>query len=70
MIPASYAQWRECIEVHCKIPLTAAFVEERLTELRNAEHPKTATFAELYGADHLERTIAWFQRAGEELAAN
>lgn len=69
MIPDSYAQWRECIEVHCKIPLTTAFVDERLAELQNESDPRTATFVRLYGAQHLERTIGWFRRAGEELAS-
>jgi len=68
MIPTNYAQWRECIEVHCKIQLTTTFVEERLTELLDADHPKTATFEELYGADHLRRTIEWFRRAADELS--
>ena len=68
MIPTSYDQWRECIEVHCKIPLTPAFVQERLAELRNASHPKTRTFRSLYGAEPLQRTIAWFAQAQEEVS--
>ena len=66
MIPTSYEQWRECIEVHCKIPLTPAYISERLTELQDGEHPKTKSFEGLYGADHLQRTIAWFRRAAGE----
>lgn len=66
MIPTSYEQWRECIEVRCKIQLTPAFINERLSELRRGGDPKTKAFAQLYGADHLERTIAWFQRAKDD----
>ncbi|MEM6676012.1 MAG: hypothetical protein AAF726_24395 [Planctomycetota bacterium] len=68
MIPTSYEQWRECIEVHCETPLTPAFIEERLKELENANDSKTKTFAKLYGADHLQRTIGWFQRAKDDAA--
>ncbi|MEL6427619.1 MAG: hypothetical protein AAFU73_04640 [Planctomycetota bacterium] len=63
----TYQDWRTCIEVHCGIPLTAEFIEERLAELTNGGHPKTAEFARLYGAEHLQRTIGWFERASDEL---
>lgn len=66
MYPNSYEQWRECIEVRCGVPLTADFISERLSELENGEHPKTKTFAKLYGADHLQNTIAWFRQASGE----
>ena len=68
MIPESYEEWRECIEVRCKIRLTQAFVAERLAELQDRGHAKTRTFEELYGADHLARTVSWFSRAAQELA--
>ena len=64
----TYTGWRECIEIHCGIPLTPAFVSERLTELRDRAHPKTKEFAKHYGDHHLERTIGWFERAEAELA--
>ena len=67
VIPRSYEQWRHCIEVRCKIPLTPAYVHERLTELQDDKHARTREFARLYGADHLERTIAWFRRAANEM---
>ena len=69
MIPTTYDQWRECIEVHCKIPLTPEYIRERLAELQNAGHPKTQDFERLYGAEHLQRTIAWFRQAMDETAA-
>ena len=68
MIPASYEQWRECIEVRCKIQLTAAFINERLKELQDGGNSRTQTFAKLYGAEHLQNTITWFRQAQEELA--
>ena len=68
VIPTTFEQWRNCIEVRCNIPLTPAYIEERLTELQDGKHPKTKEFARLYGADHLQRTIAWFRRAAGELS--
>lgn len=68
MIPDSYEQWRECIEVHCKIRLTPAFIEGRLAELRDGDHAQTKAFAKLYGAGHLAQTIAWFDRAANEVS--
>lgn len=65
---SNYQEWRECIEVACGIPLTSAFIKERLAELTNGKNSKTQTFESLYGADHLAQTIAWFQQAQEELA--
>ena len=62
-----YAGWRVCIEVHCGIPLTPAFIAERLAELRQRWHPSTRRFVELYGEEHLACTIGWFERAEAEL---
>ena len=62
----SYAEWRECIEIHCGIPLTPEFIRERLAELGDGEHPRTRDFERLYGAQHLQRTVQWFQQAAEE----
>lgn len=67
IIPATYEQWRQCIEVRCSIPLTATYITERLSELRDDKHPKTKKFQDLYGAQQLQDTIAWFQRAATEL---
>ena len=62
----TYEEWRACIEVACGIPLTAAFIRERLEELNDAGHPGTRSFENLYGTEHLQRTIAWFERAANE----
>ena len=67
VIPSSYKQWRNCIEVRCKIRLTPAFIRERLAELQDNTHAKTREFARLYGADHLQQTITWFRRAADEM---
>lgn len=67
VIPCSYEQWRNYIEVRCKIPLTPTFIHERLAELQDDKHANTRDFARLYGIDHLKRTIAWFRRAADEM---
>ena len=67
VIPRSYEQWRDCIEVRCKIRLTPTYIRERLAELQDGKHKKTREFERLYGADHLEQTIAWFCRAAKEM---
>jgi len=66
VIPATYEQWRNCIEVHCNIPLTQTYIGKRLTELQDGKHPKTREFAKRYGTDHLQRIIVWFHRAADE----
>ena len=65
MALSTYEDWRECIEVHCGIPLTTGFITERLAELRDRSHPKTREFERLYGEGHLKRTIGWFEQAGQ-----
>lgn len=65
MALTTYEDWRECIEVHCGIPLTEGFIAERLAELRDRSHPKTREFERLYGEGHLKRTIGWFEQAGQ-----
>ena len=68
VLPTSYEQWRHCIEVLGKTPLTRTYIGERLAELEDDKHAKTREFARLYGTDHLQRTIAWFRRAADELS--
>lgn len=68
IIPTSFEQWRHCIEVRCKIRLTSAYIGKRLAELQDGKHARTREFARLYGTDHLQRTIAWFRRAADELS--
>ena len=64
-ITSTYEQRRQCIEVRCTIPLTPEHVIERLEELANGKHPKSKSFATLYGEQHLQQTIAWFRQAAD-----
>lgn len=66
LIPTSYDEWRHCITEICKIALTPTYIQERLQALRNPNDRMTARFQQLYGNEHLERVIGWFERAAAE----
>ena len=64
---STYDDWKHCITVDCRIPLTLAFVEQRLEALRDPADYGTQRFIETWGEDHLARVIAWFEQAEREL---
>ncbi len=64
---ASYEDWKRCIVEDCRIPLTAAFVEQRLTALADRSDWTTQRFLEVWGEAHLRQVVAWFERARREL---
>lgn len=64
VIPETYDQWRQCIEVDCGIPLSPAFIDERLKELATPSDFRTQQFLHLYGEAHRDRVIRWFRQAG------
>ncbi|MEM9593081.1 MAG: hypothetical protein AAGD06_02390 [Acidobacteriota bacterium] len=66
MIPDTYEEWRHCITKACGIPLTAAYIEERLSALQNPKDATSKRFRKLYGQRHLDRTIRWFEQARAE----
>lgn len=61
MIPQSFEQWKHCIENECKIKLTKAFALQRLAVYQNREAPETQKFISVFGEQHLENVIKWFQ---------
>lgn len=61
MIPQTFEQWRSCIVNDCKINLTADFARERLLVLQNTENTKTRKFVQLYGEQHFQNVIQWFE---------
>lgn len=69
MIPTTYEEWRHCIQVICRIPLTEVFVHERLQALDDPAQHTTAQFLRHYGEPHRMRVRAWFAEAGRRLAA-
>ena len=51
----------------CRIPLTLAYVEQRLTALRDPADHKTQKFIATCGEAHLARVIDWSEQAEREL---
>ena len=66
MIPTTYEQWKNCIVNDCKIKLTKAFAEKRLSVYENQEHPETKKFVDLYGNQHLNNIIYWYKKSQNE----
>ncbi|MCR9092033.1 hypothetical protein [Algiphilus sp.] len=64
----SYQDWKHCITELCGIPLTQAFIEQRLAALRDATDGKTRQFVEVWGEPHRQRVIGWFEQAQREVA--
>ena len=63
----TYDDWKHCITVLCAIPLTPAYVEKRLTALRDPADYGTQRFIATWGEPHLQRVIGWFEQAKREL---
>ena len=63
----TYEDWKHCITALCRIPLTPAYVEERLAALRDPDHHGTQKFIATWGEAHLERVTGWFEKAESEL---
>ena len=62
MVPQTFEEWKSCIVNDCKIRLTKAFAQKRLSVYENAGHPETRKFIELYGKQHLDNVIYWFKK--------
>lgn len=62
MIAQSFGEWKSCIENDCKIPLTKEFAQKRLTVYQNRKNPETLKFISLFGEQHLDNIIKWFQQ--------
>jgi hypothetical protein len=68
VIPQNYAHWRHCIEYECGIPLTLAYVDERLRVWCDPGNEEARRFAQLYGEQHRQRVQQWFEQARSALA--
>ena len=69
-VPTTYEEWKHCITVECGIPLTIGYVKERIVALGNNKDLHTQKFLQIWGAAHHAQTLAWFQRAADELQAS
>lgn len=63
VIPQTCEQWRHCITVECGIPLTRAYVEERLALWSGSAVDETRRFEQLYGPARHERVRQWFAQS-------
>ncbi|MCC5793274.1 MAG: hypothetical protein JJT85_00885 [Chromatiales bacterium] len=63
MIPATFSEWKHCIEVECRLDLTKDYVASRLAILRQAESEETRRFRKLYGDAHWHKVVSWFEQA-------
>lgn len=70
MIPTTYESWRHCIEVHCRLPLTADYIAQRLRELEDRSVYSTEQLLRHYGEAHVARIKQWFQQAAQDLDAS
>ena len=68
--PTDYEDWKHCITVKCEIPLTKAYVAERIAALKNRADYQTQKFIERWGEAHHARTLAWVEQAAIELSSN
>ena len=69
IVPASFAEWRRCIEVDCGIELTPAFIAARRRALADARDPHTRRFVEHWGEAHRRRVLAWLDEAATAMGA-
>ena len=67
IIPTDYAEWHECITVHCGIPLSLEYITERLAALSQGETEEAIRFRRLYGDQHWRDVIHWFRQAKRDL---
>ncbi len=62
MIPQTFEQWKNCIVNDCKINLTKEFAQQRLAVYQDKQNPETQKFSSLYGEQHLNNLIQWYQQ--------
>jgi hypothetical protein len=62
MIPQTFEQWKNCIVNDCKINLTKEFASQRLAVYQDKQNPETMKFIALYGEQHLQNIINWFNQ--------
>lgn len=66
ILPDSYESWKKCITISCGISLTTQYINNRLVELSNKDNKFTQRFIELYGDEHYQHVLEWFDRSREE----
>lgn len=62
MIPQTFNDWTNCIVKDCKINLTNDFAQKRLAVYQDKSNAETQKFISLYGEQHLNNIIQWFNQ--------
>ena len=65
---STYHDWKHCITEICKIPLTKTYIDSRINELSDKNSSTTKNFIASWGEAHLNKTLAWFLKAQQELS--
>ena len=68
-LPRTYDEWKYCITVKCGIALTQDYINERLRALSTMNDHATAKFVQMWGAEHHQKTVSWFEQASSEFKA-
>lgn len=66
LIPQTYEEWRHCITVICRQPITRPYIEERIAALNSKNDHMTQAFVQLYGEQQRRKTLQWFEQAKQE----
>ncbi len=66
LIPQNYEDWHHCITVECGLPLTPAFIDERITSMQDLNDFRTKQFVQLYGSQYRQQVLAWFHQAKQK----
>ena len=56
----SYKEWHKAITERCKIKLTSAYIQNRISSLQNHNDKSTQEFKSKYGEEYLSQVIKWF----------
>lgn len=63
----SYESWKYCITELCEVPLTADYIENRISALNDPNNDHTKKFVDAWGEPHLQKVITWFEKAAQEV---
>lgn len=67
IIPTTYEEWRHCITVICRQPLTLPYIESRIEALNTPNDHMTDKYVQLYGEQQRIKTLQWFEQAKQDL---
>jgi hypothetical protein len=66
VIPNTYEEWLDLMKSKAKEVLSRESIEARIKVLSNSNHAETIQFRHLYGDEHWQKVLSWFNRAAQE----